>query len=139
MFPWLYFWAPQFYYPFSGSVAQRIEPDTNWFFDSIIPTAGDGQIEKKACEVASYGRQLGLITEVLTEIADKVKPTSEEARDSLQRLKDIRSEIENLKQVDASTLVRDIEDRAARLKRRHKARYPQLREKLERTLAEDDA
>ena len=35
MYPWLWFWAPQFHFPFSGSVAQRIEPDTRWFFDGI--------------------------------------------------------------------------------------------------------
>jgi hypothetical protein len=67
MFPWLWFFAPQVHYPWSGSVAQQIAPDTDWFFGSIRPGAGDARIEQQAFAVASYGKQLGLITEVLTE------------------------------------------------------------------------
>jgi hypothetical protein len=67
VYPWLWFWAPQLHFPFSGNVAQRIEPDTRWFFQGIDPSAGDPHIEEKAFAVASYGRQLGLITEVLIE------------------------------------------------------------------------
>jgi hypothetical protein len=40
-------------------VAQRIEPNANWFFDSISGQAGNAKMEKKDFEVASYGRQLG--------------------------------------------------------------------------------
>ena len=136
MNPWLVFWAPQLYLPFSGSVTQRIEPNTNWFFDSITPTAGDGQIEKKAFEVASYGRQLGLITEVLIDIAGKIPPGTDDGRDSLKRLKDIQTEIERLKEFDAAVLVRDVETKVARLKGKHKARYPQLRQKIQKTLVD---
>ena len=53
MFPWLWFWSPTLHLPFSGSVAQQIEPDTQWFFAGIPPGAGNGQIEKKAFDVAS--------------------------------------------------------------------------------------
>ena len=34
MYPWFRFWAPQLHFPFSGSVAQRIEPDNRMFFDA---------------------------------------------------------------------------------------------------------
>jgi hypothetical protein len=44
MFPWLWIWNPQFHFPWSDSVAQRIEPIT--LFDSIGADAGDGKIEK---------------------------------------------------------------------------------------------
>ena len=37
MNPWFFFWAPQLTMPFGGSVAQRIEPDTRWFFGGISP------------------------------------------------------------------------------------------------------
>ena len=67
MYPWLFLWAPQLQLPFSGDVAQRIEPRTQWFFDGIDASAGDGRIERRAFEVASYGRQLGLLAEVLVE------------------------------------------------------------------------
>ena len=61
MFPWLWLYAPQLYFPWSGSVAQQIEPNVDWFFDSINAAAGDGKIERKAFDKASYGTQLGLL------------------------------------------------------------------------------
>ena len=70
MYPWLWFWAPQLHLPWSGNVAQRIDPNTRWFFQGIDPSAGDADIEEKAFSVASYGRQLGLITEILIEVAE---------------------------------------------------------------------
>lgn len=139
MNPWLVFWAPHLYLPFSGSVAQRIEPNTSWFFDSIAPSAGHARIEKKAFEVASYGRQLGLITEVLLDITKKSPPNTEEGRESLRRLRAIQAEIEQLKEQDADALVLDIEAKISRLKRRHKAKYPQLRQKIQRSIGENGA
>jgi hypothetical protein len=32
MFPWFWFFAPQLHFPFGGSVAQRIQPDTQCRF-----------------------------------------------------------------------------------------------------------
>jgi len=100
MYPWLWFWAPRFQFPFSGNVAQEIEPDVDWFFGSIKPDAGNAQIEKKAFSVASYGKQLGLLTEVLIEMAERNLPKAAESAGSLQELKRIRSEIEKLKGVE---------------------------------------
>ena len=98
MFPWFWVWAPQFQFPFSGSVMQRIEPDTNWFFSGIRPDAGNGAMEKLIHEdVASYGRQLGLVTEVLLGLLSKDTVTAEQAAESLARLKEIHGEIEALK------------------------------------------
>ena len=132
MYPWLFFWAPQFHFPFSGSVAQNIEPDTQWFFDAIAPAAGNARIEKQAFEVASYGRQLGLISEVLIDLAEKVAPDSAEAQQSLQRLKTIREEIEQLKADDASELVEDIKSKLARLKQVQKDNFPALLQQLQK-------
>ena len=100
--PWFWFWMPQFqfpaiHFPFSGAVAQRIEPNTNWFFDSIRPWAGDGRIEQQAFDVASYGRQLGLITDLLLDLADQQQPDSPQGREALARLAAIRAQIETLK------------------------------------------
>ncbi len=102
MYPWLWFWAPQIHLPFSGSVAQEIAPDTDWFFDSIRPEAGNGDLEKKIVEVASYGRQLGLITEVLLALADGETVDRETAAQSLERLKQIQREVEDLKRTNTS-------------------------------------
>ena len=45
MYPWLWLWAPQFRFPFSGSVAQDYEPNTEWFFARHNSNAGDGKVE----------------------------------------------------------------------------------------------
>ena len=97
MFPWLWFFAPRIQLPYSGPLSQTVEPNTSWFFGAIPPSAGDGEMESKAFNVASYGRQLGLITEVLLGSIgnDTVEP--EHARESLARLKQIYLEIEALK------------------------------------------
>jgi hypothetical protein len=67
MFPWYWTWqwAPQVHLPWSGSVKQDISPTTEAFFGDIPPGAGVGYLEKEAVRIASYGRQLGLISEVL--------------------------------------------------------------------------
>ena len=97
MFPWLWFWSPTLHFPFSGSVAQQIEPDTSWFFAGIPPWAGNGDLEKKAFEVASYGRQIGWITEVL--LADKQSRTVTPAQgaESLEKLQGVYDKIEAAK------------------------------------------
>jgi hypothetical protein len=135
MFPWLFFWAPELNLPVG--FAQNVEPNTNWFFGSIPPTAGDAAVEKQAFDVASYGRQLGLISEVLLNLAKQVTPNTPQARKSLERLRHISDDIENLKKRDAATLVEEIEVRLARLKRMHGARYPELLESFTRALGED--
>jgi len=93
MFPWQTVWSPHLNFPWSGSVAQQIEPSTNWFFGSISANAGDSRIEKMAFEKASYGRQIGLITEVLLELASKSKEFESEPSESLTRLKKIKEDI----------------------------------------------
>ena len=139
MFPSLWIWAPQLHYPWSGSVAQRIEPDTNWFFDAIPAEAGNGRIEKKAFEVASYGRQLGLITDVLIDVAKSNASLSADAVSSLERLKSIRSEIEKIKVKDTDSLVGEIEDAIGRLQSGNPAEFARLRQRLGQLLTEPDA
>jgi hypothetical protein len=97
MYPWLWFWAPRFQFPFSGAMSQWVEPDTNWFFSAIQPQSGNGELEKKIFDVASYGRQLGRITDVLLSLAspDAIKP--EDAHKSLAELRKDYRNIEALK------------------------------------------
>jgi hypothetical protein len=97
MFPWFWIWAPRFNYPWSGSVAQDISPDTTWFFGSIKPQAGNGEVEKEIFEVASYGKQLGLIMEVLLSHASADTIDAGKAAESLTRLKDVYAAIEKVK------------------------------------------
>jgi hypothetical protein len=139
MFPWLMIWAPQLHFPFSGSVAQQIDP--NWFFGAISPSAGDAKIEQEAWQVASYGRQLGLITEVLIALAEQsalpgnaakakaagavedestedlaaLPVTPAQAAESLARLKAIRGRIEALKARERGDPLPDLEAQLAAL------------------------
>ncbi len=136
MFPWWVQWAPQIHFPFSGSVAQRIAPSTDWFFGAIDADAGNGRIEQKAFDIASYGRQLGLLTEVLLDIAERQPPESAKGVESLVRLCAIKAQIDLLKrQSPADTLQRLIND-LRDLREQHPDDYPRIREQLRSLLDE---
>ena len=137
MNPWFFFWAPQLTMPFGGSVAQRIEPDTQWFFNGIPPTAGDPAIERKAFDVASYGRQLGLITEVLVDLAGQTPPKTAKGQKSLKRLRDIQLRIEQVKEQDAIDALEQIDALLARLKKAHPERLAAARQRIAHALAVD--
>ncbi|HYP70615.1 MAG TPA: hypothetical protein VEP93_06990 [Variovorax sp.] len=104
MFPWLWFWSPHFYFPFSGSVAQRIEPDTDWFFAGIAPQAGNAEMERRIFDIASYGRQLGWITEVLLGMHSDDAKVQAQAAQSLQRLREAQVQIEAVKKDEHAAL-----------------------------------
>jgi hypothetical protein len=131
MFPWLWFWAPQVHLPWSGDVAQRIDPTTHWFFQGIRPGAGNARIEEEAFDVASYGKQLGLLTELLLDLSrGSVGTPSPQAAEALDKLQDISRRIEAIKAQayaeEADGLVRQL--RAAQ--RRGGADFEQLAARL---------
>lgn len=132
MFPWLWIFAPQIapqlHYPLSGSVAQRIEPD--WFFGAIAPEAGDARIEQQAFGVASYGRQLGLLAEVVADLAEQAPPRSAKGRAALARLKDIQARIERLKDNEYEEELGALEARVKAIRRGGGARKEQLEKRL---------
>jgi hypothetical protein len=132
MFPWLWIWAPQLHFPLSGSVAQEIDPTL--FFAAIKPGAGNGRIEKQAFDVASYGKQLGLITDVLIELAERAEPLAKSA-EALTRLRKIRDGIEAIKNADARDSATDIAATLQRLRRTDPQAYARLREQLAPLLA----
>ena len=139
MYPWIWLWSPHLYFPWSGSVAQKIEPDTNWFFDSIDSTAGDGKIEQKAFEIASYGRQLGLITEVILGLANDKAALSGKARTSLKRLEDIQTRIEQVKDEAATTQLADLENALVHLRDRNPEAFESLKPRLLGLINDDHA
>ena len=139
MNPWQLFWAPQFHFPFGGSVAQRIEPNTNWFFGSIQPGAGDGAVEQKAFEIASYGKQLGLITEILLDVVERAEPITTEGQKALKDLRTIRTAIEGLKDQNIDMLIADVESKVNRIRKRDKAKAQELSNKISNQLNEPDA
>ena len=118
MFPWFWVWAPQLRFPFSGDVTQDIEPSVSAFFKSIRPEAGNGRIEERAFAVASYGKQLGLLTDLLIEVAQRALPDKGSSDTTLRELERIRDEIENIKraeyEAEAVALEAQVEAIAAR-------------------------
>jgi hypothetical protein len=137
MFPWLWLFAPQVHLPWSGSVAQQIAPDTHWFFSGIARGAGDARIEEKAFAVASYGKQLGLITEVLLELAQESPQASAAANDSIVKLEEIRAEIERIKGVEYARAADALAEQVRAIQQRGGAKAQALSARL-RPLLEHD-
>lgn len=130
MYPWLWFWAPQIHFPWSGAVSQNIEPRAAWFFEHIPENAGDAAIEARVTELASYGKQLGLVTEALIGVAEKSEPTSAKAIDALERLKKLQASIEAIKDQEYATTTERLLKEIQRLRRRGGAEYEELAKAL---------
>jgi hypothetical protein len=86
-------------FPFAGGNWQTI--DTNWWSPNIsVNFAGNAGIEREVNEdVASYGRQIGWLNEIVLALATApgaldVDPA---ARDALHKLKRAQAEIEKIK------------------------------------------
>jgi hypothetical protein len=95
VFPWLWIFAPQTYWPLSGAVTQDVSLDA--FFRGIKPGAGVPGIEQRVFEHASYGKQLGWLTEVVIDAVDRQGAPSADAREALDRLKALRADVERIK------------------------------------------
>jgi hypothetical protein len=135
MNPWLWLWAPHIHFPWSGAVAQTIDPSTSWFAQHIQPGAGHAAIEEKAFALASYGKQLGLITEVLIDLADQAPALSPQAAESLATLRQLQRQIHTIKTDEhtatATRLAREIDA----LHGHGSAAFEPLRQHLQRLLA----
>lgn len=140
MYPWFWFWAPRFQYPLSGSVAQDYKPSTDWLFGSIKREAGNGKIEQKTfSDVASYGKQLGLITEVIMDFAEQAAPAMLENSSSLKRLKEIQTKIEEIKTNEYEVEIDQIETMIKAILAREGQKSGDILSRLRRLLAEDGA
>lgn len=120
MFPWFWLWAPQLRLPFSGDVAQDIEPRLDWFFAGIKPQAGNARIEARAFDVATYGDQLGVITRLLIELAERQPAEVQAASRPLRELRSIHERIEAIKDEECERELALLEARVKRLRERQK-------------------
>ena len=118
MFPWIWLWAPQVRLPFSGDVAQDIEPSLDLFFAGIKPHSGNARIEAQAFDVASYGDQLGVITQLLLELADREPADVQAASAPLQELRRIHERIEAIKDAEHERELIELEARIQHLRAR---------------------
>jgi hypothetical protein len=72
MNPWFFPWLGLFKAPLSGDVAQDYAPITSWLSPQFeFNFAGNRKIEAEVVsDVASYGKQLGILAEAVLELAD---------------------------------------------------------------------
>lgn len=97
MFPWLFLWAPRYHFPLSGELSQDVAPDTSWFFGSIPPWAGDSRLEKEIFETNSYGKQLGVLSDVLMALVEPENIDAANAEKAIEQFKKIYKEINEIK------------------------------------------
>jgi hypothetical protein len=114
------FWM--FRAPWSGDVAQRITAP--WFSPSLtINYAGDPAVEDRVVtEVASYGKQLGWLTEIAIALA-KMQPVPVE---TLVRLEKAAKDIAVIKEQVGVSAVEAANDALDRLERHDPAQYDNL-------------
>lgn len=100
-------WSPIFRFPLSGDVSQDIEPQLT------TKIAGVPEIEAYVVrDVASYGRQLGRISEAVLELAD----AQHHDGPKVQALRDLVNEIDTVKHDRKGVLRQDAETALARLR-----------------------
>lgn len=98
--PWMQAMSA-YHAPLSGDVVQDINPVTSWLSPQFeFNFAGDRQLESKVVsDVASYGKQLGLLTEAILEVAKG------EQGEAVDKLEDLQAQIEQVKQQHQGELV----------------------------------
>jgi hypothetical protein len=108
--------------PWSGDVAQRITAP--WFSPSLtVNYAGDPAVEDRVVtEVASYGRQLGWLTEIAIALA-KTQPVPPE---TLGRLEKAAKDIAVIKEQVGVCAVEAANEALDRLERHDPAQYDNL-------------
>lgn len=104
---WLNFFFPPIRFPASGNLEFLYNPYTKW--EAPCTVRGDERVEQRVyTEVASAGRQLGKITEVVLQLAKKAGLETKEV-EGLTTVADdvekIKVEVEDRTEKDARTLL----------------------------------
>ena len=94
MFPWLWINTTDLRFPLSGEVDQDL---STTFFNGIKPGAGTPAIEKQVFDQASYGKQLGWLTDILLGAIDDKALRTPEARESFEKLTKLQTKIKRIK------------------------------------------
>lgn len=107
MFPFIY--SPTYEYPLSGDVVQGITSSFTWDIEGIP------EVEYEVCTtVASYGKQLGKLTEAVLALAEKAGLDSKEIKAVRKIARDV--EKAKLRARDAARArATKAEERAAKL------------------------
>jgi len=118
---WLNY-QPQVHWPFSGSVAQDIHP-------ALLTQAGNADTEARVLrDVASYGKQIGVLSDLLYSVASLVPPErlGDEGRHAYAQLSDLIEAVKAIKQQRPKPAIPESLDEARELWRALLARHPQL-------------
>ena len=108
--------------PWSGDVAQRITAP--WFSPSLtVNYAGNPAVEDRVVtEVASYGKQLGWLTEIVIALAERQTLPEE----TLRRLEKATKDIDAIKKQVRASAVEAANNALDRLERDDPAQYDKL-------------
>jgi hypothetical protein len=125
MNPWLFPWWGLFKWPLSGDVTQDIAPITSLLSPQFeFNFAGNRRIESEViADVASYGKQLGILSEAVMELADgkkgvaidRLKKLTDQIEEVKHRHQDrleqkLKADLDQLKQQDSETLKRILDE-----------------------------
>lgn len=116
---WLNY-SPEVHWPFSGAVTQDIQA-------SLLNKAGNNEIEVRVLrEVASYGKQIGVIGELLLAVVGSLPPKKlgEEGEHALAQLRQMAEDIQRIK--EAQQPLPDNPEAARKLIAALKERFPEL-------------
>jgi hypothetical protein len=121
MFPWLWLWAPQIHFPLSGAVSQQLD-----YYDCIPLTAGKGNMERRAANAVSYGRQLDAITETLLGLTAPDFLPDDKVKQARARLKENYCEVEKAKALEVADQVKSLAEQLDQLRMESPAAYQAL-------------
>ena len=95
------------------------QPILPWTFSGVtVNYAGNANIEKNVIEnVASYGKQLGILTDAVLKLANRSLPAKPDApeKDPIERLHDIAVQVEKFKDAHKTSLLNEARQAMDRL------------------------
>ncbi len=138
MNPWQNIWAPNLHLPWSGNVSQQIEPEMTWFFDGIKASSGDASTERQIFEIASYGKQIGWISEVVLAMTELPGNSAVQQHPSCEKLKHLATEVLRIKHVENASMGHDMEKDLLWLKTHDHTEYSLVAQKLRAILEQKD-
>ena len=112
MNPWLFPWWGLYKGPLSGDVTQDISPVTSWWSPQVeFNFAGNRRIESQVVsDVASYGKQLGILIDAMQELAEGKNG------EAVERVKALAEQIEAVKTQHRERLEQHLKDDLDQLK-----------------------
>ncbi len=120
------YWFNLFRSPLSGNVEQNYHPVTSWWSPQFeFNFAGDQHIEAQVVSnIASYGRQLGMITEAVLALAENNDSPA------IEKLRKLADKIENVKNEHSRESIESLESQLRKLKESDRAAFDKLLSQL---------